>query len=459
MSFSEKIADFVANIGYNNIPQEAIKVAKKAILDWIGVTIAGANETGPKILVDQVKKTMATDESGLICKGFKTSAELSAWVNGTSGHTLDYDDTFPNQVGYNFHPTIPILPAVLAIGEKIGASGRDVLTAYIIGIEFEARLGRAIGLYSSRIGWHPTSVIGTIGASMACAHIMKLDRERTQTAMGIAGSMAGGIIQNFGSMTKPLHAGNAARNGVVTALLAHSGFTASKNIMEGETGFCSIFSGGRLKGMEDNDFGKKWYIISPGISLKPYPCCRSTHSSIDASIYLKNIVGIENAKITKIICRTSPDHPKLARFHRPRNGTEGKFSIPYCIAVSLIRGRVLLEDFTDEKVNEPDVQNLLAKVDFEYPKEYIKERMSLSQEVVVEVGNKERYSHKVEIPKGEPENPLTDDELREKFIDCSRLSLSKEEIENVMEIVSRLESLDHISKLMEIITFPKGIGG
>ncbi len=454
MSFSERIADFVANTNYNRIPQKAISIAKKAILDWIGVTIAGSKELGPKILSDQVRRTMATEESGVICGRFKTSAELSAWVNGTSGHCLDYDDTFPNQVGYNFHPTVPILPAVLSMGERINASGREILTAYIIGIEIEARLGEAIGLYSSRIGWHPTAIIGTIGASMACAHMLKLDFEKTQTAMGIACSLASGIIQNFGSMTKPLHAGNAARNGVVASLLAQSGFTASKNIMEGETGFCSIFSGGRSKGIEDeDDFGKRWHIISPGISLKPYPCCRSTHSSIDASLYLKEIIGIDHTKITKIICRTSPDHPKLARFHRPRNGTEGKFSIPYCIAVSLIRGRILLEDFTDEKVNDPEVQNLLTKVDFEYPEEYIKERMSLSQEVVVEIENKKRYSHKIEIPKGEPENPLTDHELRDKFIDCSRFSLSQMESEKVMEIVNGLESLDHISKLMNMVTF------
>jgi 2-methylcitrate dehydratase PrpD len=455
-------SSFVAETNYKDIPQEAIHIAKRAILDCIGVTIAGMREPGPKILAEHVRDIGASAEAGIVCGGFQTSADLSAWVNGTASHALDYDDTFPSLVGYNFHPTVPILSAVLAMGEKLDASGGDVLTAYIVGIEVEARIGAAIGPHNSRIGWHPTPILGTIGAVAASANILKLNPGQIQMAMGIASSLAGGLLLNFGTMTKPLHAGNSARNGVVAALLAHDGFTANKSIMEGEFGFCSMFSGGKVKGIGDidQDLGKTWHILSPGMSLKPYPCCRSTHSSIDASLYLKNVMGVDTGQIVKIICRTSPDHTRLARFHRPKSANEGKFSIPYCIAASLLRGKISLGDFTDEKVADPETQALLSKVDFEYPDEYIKDTMTLAQEVVVKLSNGAEYSRKVEVPKGDPESPLTDEELSAKFIDCAHLSLSQMEIEKVMEMVSGLESLGHISKLMKIITFPsQGAGG
>jgi 2-methylcitrate dehydratase PrpD len=455
MKATEKVSNFIVETNYKHLPKEAIHIAKRAILDWIGVTIAGSNEPGPKILAEHVRRMGASAEAGVVCGGFQTSADLSAWVNGTASHALDYDDTFPNAVGYNFHPTAPILPAVLALGEKMDVSGSDVLTAYIVGIEVQAQIGAAIGPANFRVGWHPTSVLGTMGAVTASANILKINAGQARMALGIASSLTGGLLQNFGTMTKPLHAGNSARNGVVAALLAQNGFTANENIIEGDFGFCSIFSGGKVKGIESNDqdLGKTWHIISPGMSLKPYPCCRSTHSSIDASLYLKNVIGVNAGQIVKIICKTSPDHLKLARFHRPKNAYEGKFSIPYCIATALRSGKVSLEDFTDEKVIDPKTQALLSKVDFEYPDEYIKDTTSLTQEVVAKMSNGAEYFQKVEVPKGDPESPLTDEELSAKFIDCTRLTLSQTKIEKALEMVARLESLKNISQLMKLITF------
>ena len=455
MKATEKVSNFIVETNYKHLPQQAIHIAKRAILDCMGVAITGSSEPGPKILAGYVRRVGASPEAGVVCGGFQTSADLSAWVNGTASHALDYDDTFPNAAGYNFHPSVPILPAVLALGEKLGASGRDVLTAYIVGIEVEARIGAAIGPSNSRIGWHPTPVLGTMGAVAGSANILKLNAGQARMALGIASSLTGGLIQNFGTMTKPLHAGNSARNGVVAAFLAQNGFTANENIMEGDFGFCSIFSGGNVKGIESNeqDLGETWHIISPGMSLKPYPCCRSTHSSIDACLYLKNVMRVDAGQIVKITCKTSPDHPKLARFHRPQNAYEGKFSIPYCIATALLRGKISLEDFTDEKVTDPKTQALLSKVDFEYPDEYLKDTMNLTQEVVVKLSNGAEYSYKVDVPKGEPQNPMADEELSAKFIDCARLSLPQTEIEKVLKMVNKLESLENISELMKIMTY------
>jgi len=451
---TEKVAQFIAETDFESIPKEAVGIARNAILDWVGVAIAGSNEPVTRILAGQVKRMGAIGEAGVIGKAFRTSSDLAAWVNGTASHALDYDDTIAEAAGYNFHPTVPILSAVLALGEKVGASGKDILTAYVVGIEVESRVGAATGRYTSEMGWHLTSVLGTIGAVAASARVLKLNVGQVRMALGIASSLAGGLLQNFGTMTKPLHAGNPAKNGVVAATLAQDGFTANESMMEGNFAFCSMFSGGKVSGLEnkEQDLGKTWHIVSPGIALKAYPCCRSTHSSIDACLYLRNVLGADVGQVVKIICRTSPHHLNLARFHRPKSAYEGKFSIPYCIATALLRGKVLLEDFTEERVADPEAQALLSRVDYRHPEEYRRNPMSLAQEVVVQLGNGAEYSCKVDAPKGDPQNPMTDEELSAKFIDCARLSLPQVEIEKVLERVTHLESLDNISELMKILT-------
>ena len=453
---TEKLSQFISSTGYEVIPEEAIRIAKRAVLDWIGVTLAGASEPVARIVSQQVKQTGAVSEAGVIGKAFRTSADLAAWVNGAASHALDYDDTFADEAGFNFHPTVAILSAVLALGERRKASGREILAAYIAGIEVEYRVGAAIGRHASEAGWHSTPVVGTVGAAAASANILGLNADQARMALGIAGSLGAGLLQNFGTMTKPLHAGNSARNGVVAALLAQNGFTANGAVLDGPLGFCSMFSSGKTNGLENHgdDLGKTWRIVCPGMALKPYPCCRSTHSSIDASLHLRNVTGVDPGQIVKIICKTSPQHPKLARFHKPKNGYEGKFSIPYCISAALLRGKILLEDFTEEKVTHPAAQELLSKVDFQYPQEYEENPMSLTQEVVITLANGEEYSRRVTIPKGEVQNPMTDEELSAKFHDCTRMSFSPAEGKKVLEVLHDLEHLGEISQLMNRITHP-----
>ena len=454
---TEKVAQFIAETNYEQIPEEAVRIAKKAILDWVGVTIAGSNEPVAGIVCEQVRRTKAVAEAGMICKAFQTSADLAAWANGTASHSLDYDDTFANEAAFNFHPTAPILSAVLALGEKIKASGREILASYIVGIEVEYRIGAAIGPYASDMGWHSTPVVGTMGAVAASSRILRFNNEQARMALGIAGSLAGGLLQNIGTMTKPLHAGNSARNGVVAALTAQNGLTANESILEGNFGFCSMFSAGRVHGLENHaeDLGKDWRMISPGMSFKPYPCCRSTHSSIDASLYLRNVEGVDASQVVKIICKTSPHHTKLARFHKPKNAYEGKFSIPYCIATALLRGKIVLEDFAEQKVSDPEAQALLSKVEIEYPQEYKDNPMVLKGEVAVTLANGAEYSHKIDVPKGDDPNPMTCEELSAKFKDCTHLFLTQTEIEEVLRTIHNLESLGSISELMNRITYTK----
>jgi len=449
---TENIANFVVATGYEHIPREAIGITKNAILDCIGVTIAGSNEPAVNITAEQAKPISTADEAGVICRDFRTSADLAAWINGVASHVLDYDDTFTIEAGYNMHPTVPILPAVLALGEKCDSSGSDILTAYTIGIEVESRLGAVMGRYASDLGWHPTPVLGSIGAAAACAKILKLDAQQIRTSLGIASSMAGGLFRNFGTMAKSLHAGNAARAGIVAALLAKNGFTADTSLMEGKFGFLDMFSGGKVIEPTSDEPDNKWDIVSKGMTFKPYPCCRGTHPSIDAVLYLRNNHEIPADRVTTITCKTKSTTRRILKYDHPKTGLEAKFSVQYCIAAALLRGKISLEDFTNEKVNDPATQELISRIGYSHPKEY-ERGYSLTQEVVVKLNDGTEYAHKVTVPKGEPGNPMTDEELRAKFTDCAHLYFPQNKIDKILDILTHLEYIHSISGLMELLTY------
>ncbi|HJX13380.1 MAG TPA: MmgE/PrpD family protein [Dehalococcoidales bacterium] len=452
MGVTEKIARLLTNTGYEDIPGEARDIARDAILDCVGVTIAGSGETAVGILAEQVKAIGAAPQAGVICGGFGTSADLAAWVNGAASHVLDYDDTIALASNYNMHPTVPVLPALLAAGESVNSSGRDIILAYVLGLEVEYRIGSAIGAYTSALGWHPTPVLGTIGAAAACAKIFNLTVEQIRMAIGIAGSMAGGLTRNFGTMTKSLHAGNAARNGIVAASLARRGFTADSGLLERDYGFCHLFSAGQVKEPTISRSGKNWEIVATGITFKPYPCCRGTHPSIDAVLYLRNKHHITADQVAGIKCKTKQQTHRILRYDRPGNGLEAKFSMQYCVSVALLRGKVTLADFSAESLNDPAVCDIIPKISYLHPEEWEKEN-SLTQEVVMTLKDGREYVHRVDTPRGEPKNPMTPDELKAKFTDCARRHFSPAWINQLLEMLTDLESLSNISNLMKLLTY------
>lgn len=452
MSTTE-IAEFVLETDYRNIPKEAVNLAKRAILDYLGVAIAGSREPVAMILSQHVKQLGAVAEAGVIGGRFRTSAELAAWTNGTIGHALDYDDTDSVAAGYNMHPSVPILPAVLALGEKGKVSGKEIITAYVVGFEIEARLGSTIGSQNARAGWHPTSVLGTIAAAVASAKILKPRTIEVQMALGIAGSIAGGLMLNLGTMTKPMHAGNAARNGVTAAVLAQRGFTANENIIDGEFGFCSLFSGGKIVGLSDKNLnlGDVWNIITIGFAFKPYPSCRDTHACVDAVLQLRKTYKITSDQVSTIICKVDHKLSQSLRFPRPRNGYEGKFSMQYCVANALLKGQLVLDDFKDEVITDPAVQDLLSRISLVFSKEDVA-GSDLGHEVLIKLKNGKEYSYKVREPKGDRKNPMTDEELLAKFRGCAKLSMETNDIERIIELILDLEELEDITRLTEIVT-------
>lgn len=454
--FTEEIAGFITEVSYEQLPPAVIDAGKMAILDCLGVTLAGSTETSGRIISDYVKGR-GRPEAGVIGRGFKTSADQAAWANGTQGHALDYDDYFIPAHLTPYHPTVAILPAVLAVAEENHRSGRDVLLAYNTGFEVEARIATVCIQQQYDLGWHTTSTLGSLGAAAAVAKILGLDDEKTRTALGIAGSMAGGIRRNFGTMTKPLHAGNAARNGVIAATLAQSGFTADENILDGPLNYCQVLGGETVQRAGTPEIPRgvstDFYIVSSGLALKPYPSCAYTHWAIDAALELKRKEGIDPAEIVEVECRTSSGLPGLLIYSRPRTALEGKFSLEYCVAIALIDGEVTLKQFADKKVGEPLVQELITRVHYAHPPEMGTGLLGLRGEVVVSLRDGKTYSRRVDVARGDPQNPLTEEEVASKYRDCVRLSLTPQDAERSLEMISNLESVKDIAELMNILTF------
>ncbi len=450
MGTTEQIAQFVVQTGYASVPSEAVVVAKNAILDSLGVMVAGSTEPAGEIVAQHVKELGGAPQAGVVAQGFRTSVVQAALANGTMAHALDYDDVLAPMTG---HPTVVVLPVVLALGEMNHGSGRNVLEAYIVGVEVAARIGSGIGRRHYAVGWHSTATLGTLGAAAAAAKMLGLSVTETRIALGIAASEAGGLRQNFGTMTKPFHAGNAARNGIIAAMLAQGGFTADEGILESPLGFCSVLGGEgeyNLARMTEG-LGKTYALIKPGLEMKPYPCCRFTHRCIDAMLHIVEEYRPVAEEVAEVECQTSPSLPQILIHHRPRTSLEGKFSMEYCLARALLDREMRIRQFTEEKVLDSRVQELLQRVRYIHPEGVETERRS--EVVTVRLKNGRQYSYEVLVAKGAPENPMTMAELTAKYRDCVSMVFPFEAVERSLQMVNHLEEVGDIAELVDLLTY------
>ena len=440
------MAHFIVETEYGNIPADAVSIAKNAIIDGLGVALAGTREPAGLIVSEFAKETGETGGATVIGQEFTTSALLAALANGTLMHALAFDDVATSWLG---HPTAVILPAALAIGEIAKASGEELLKAYLLGCEVAAKIGQIAAPRQHELSWHNTSTIGTIGAAAACARLLKADVHQTKMVLGIAGSEASGLKGNFGSMTKPLHAGLAARNGVMAAMLAKKGFSANESILEKHLGFAFTFLGerGSQPSRSDLNLGKPFDLLSPGRTTKPYACCRDTHGCIDASLYLKKAYGISAEDVSSVEYQAG-EAAGVAIHRPPLTGLEAKLSMQFCIAVALLFGEVRLVHFADAMIDEPAVQSLMMKIRGSERKGID----ALSASVTVTLKSGEKHSHTVRRAKGDPENPLSQTELIMKFKDCVSGVLSPQGIENSLEILLSLEKLNHVTELTHVLS-------
>jgi 2-methylcitrate dehydratase PrpD len=452
MEATKKLAEFIVNTDLGAIPREAREIGKGVILDLLGVALAGSRDPMARIMTAYIKDTGGRPQASVWGKKFKTSPSLAALANGTFGHALDYDDINRNMRG---HPTVPVLPAALATGEEMKASGKGVLEAFIIGLEVETKLGAGMNPHLFENGWHPTAVLGAMGAAAAAAKLFQLSGEKVCMALGIAGSLASGLRQNFGTMTKPLHAGRAAQNGVTAAQLARREYTADPGIVEARLGYANAFSGPGKFDLNKiiASLGRPFDIVSPGVGLKRYPSCARTHPAIDAMLDLAAQNDLRPDDVQSIACSGTYTTPTMLIHSRPRTALEGKFSLEFCMALALRERRVTLPDFTDQKVQDPKIQELIHKVTFSIRPDLntIEHSGNPSTTVKVTLKDGREFTKTVDEARGTPENPLTGDEIRDKFRQCVKGIQPKKEMEKTIALVGDLENLKKISTLTDLL--------
>jgi 2-methylcitrate dehydratase PrpD len=446
MSIARELARRIKAFRYDDLPDDAVAWAKTAILDTVGVTLAGSVEDCVRI----VEHVQAPGPGPCLIFGrtARTNPLDAALINGTASHALDFDD-FAITIGG--HPSVPLVPALMALGETQDTSGRDVITAYIAGYETQSRIAKGVNYHHYEKGWHPTATLGIFGTVAASAHLLDLSEQETATALALAVSLASGVKANFGTMTKPLHIGHSVRNGIQAVLLAKQGFTANREAFEDKQGFFNVFNGpGNFDAERIFDgWADPLDIIDPGLGLKQFPCCGSIHPAINCMFNLVQNHGLTAEDAGKIEILTNPRRLPHTNDPDPQSPLEAKFSMHYVVARALVDGSVTLDHFEGDAFNAPKVRKIMDGVTVgEHPDMGAETDNQFGAEVTVTRHSGETVSSRIDHQLGRgPANPMTKDELWAKFEDCAGRVLSQEQIVAAFDLLENFEALPAIADL------------
>lgn len=443
---TEAIATFVHETSYDDLPDEVVDHATRMIVDSVGVTLAAVDVEAVSI-VHGVKNEKFGDVDGARVPGIgeRGHPEDVSHLTGVMAHALDFDDVHQTMGG---HPSVPVLSALLPVAEREGASGRDLIRSFTIGTDVEIRLANAMNPGHYERGWHPTAVLGTMGAAAAVGDLLDLEVTELRNALGIAASKAAGMKGNFGTMTKPLHVGDAARNGQEAATLAADGFTGNERILELEFGgFCDLFRGETEPDLaaELEKLGSDWGLLDPPVGFKPYPCCGSTHAAIDAAGRLRD--RVEPDAIESVLIEEHPRRLDHTNRPDPMSSLDAKFSVQYCVAVMLHEGDIWLDHFEEAAVQTPAYRSFLETVEAADDREGFEER-EWGARVTVEADG-DRYVEEVDAPKGSAENPMSWTELEEKYRRCAALALPEAAVEPSLEMLEELSDVEDVSTVLD----------
>jgi 2-methylcitrate dehydratase PrpD len=452
MSIAEELASRIVAFRYERLPAEAISTAKLAILDTVGVTLAGVSEEAAKIVGRVIPTGTTTGPSLIFGTGRRAACLDAALINGTSAHALDFDDCSDTLGG---HPTAPILPALLARAEAVDANGRDVLVAYIAGFETQARIARGVNFHHYEKGWHPTATLGIFGAAAACAKLLGLPEERVAIALSISASLASGLKANFGTMTKALHVGQCSRNGLFAVLLAREGLTANPEAFEHKQGFLNVFNGsGTFDATKILDhWADPLDILVPGVSIKQYPCCASTHPALDAMIELSRTHRVPPETVAQV--EVWIHGRRLTHTNRPDPPTalEAKFSLQYCVARALMHQKVVLEHFEGDAFRDPEVRRIMQRIQVApYTDAQFDPSNQFGAEVAVRVESGQTYSAKMQCALGQTStNPLSQAMMMAKFETCASRVLSPDRITQLYALLQGLENVRSVRDLTALV--------
>ncbi|MCC6143286.1 MAG: MmgE/PrpD family protein [Candidatus Hydrogenedentes bacterium] len=433
MGITEEFAAFVADTKFADLPPRVVGEAKLCLLDWLGVALGGSKEPLADILTKMFKAMPGEPQATVLGKGLKTSPLNAALANGAMSHALDFDDYLVDGL---LHPSAPAWGAILPLGEWKTLSGKELLAAFVLGFEVEARIARVLGKPLIDTCFHPTATVGTFGAAAAAGKALGLTPQQLRHAIGMAGTQAAGLIESFGSMSKPLHAGKAAMNGLLAALLASGGFTASEQMLDSERGFARVLAKKDLAGICEG-LGKQYEIVNN--VYKPYASCGATHPAIDAMLEVRRKYSLRASEVKEIRCIVCPIASHVAGKSQLTVGLEGKFSLQFCLAAALSYGELTADKFSDSEVRRADIVELMEKIRL-VPNESFTSISDAEVVAVTRSGNE--YRHVVHAAKGSPENPMTTEEMESKFLSLARLVLTGDKPRRVLDLVMRFDELD-----------------
>lgn len=461
---TEYVGKFVASTQYEDIPSDVIELGKKSILDGLGLALAGSRAQTGAICREYVEHLGICEGKATVIGSLKkTSPRFAAFVNGVSIHADDFDDTQlavtkDRVYGLLVHPTVPVLPALLALAEGRTISGRELLLAYHLGVEVECKIAEAISPRHYQDGFHSTGTCGPFGSAAACAKILRFDLSKILNTFGLVASQSGGLRENFGTMTKPFQAGHAAESGLASAQLVALGWTAAEQILEAERGFFHAFGGSFDPGAIVDHLGKPWTFTSPGISLKPYPSGSLAHPAMTELARLIDVNKVRVAQVEKLDVGANHQMTTTLLHHQPKTGLEAKFSMEFCMAILLLQGRAGLSEFSDQVVQRADVQEMISRVNFYVDPEAESagyDKMTSLLKIHLKDGR--LITGRADFAKGSPVNPMSFDEAATKFRGCAEFAQwHKEKTEKLITYVRALDSVRDVSTLSPLLSAEKG---
>lgn len=449
------LAEFVKNADIADAGPDAVELAKRVIVDTVAVIMSGAGSDVAPPLLDHVSR-MGKGSVPLIGTHDRATASVAALVGGTFGAALDFDDVLSMMPG---HPAAVIMPALIAQCYDEPLSGEEFVDAYIVGLEVGSKLSQGVGIRHYQRGYHTTGTIALFCAVAALARRFDLSVDQTRMALSLAASTASGIQANFGTMTKPFHSGWAAQSAVIAVDLVRSGFTASLSAIEDKGGYLSAY------GTEESDaskvlplLGQPWTIVSPGIALKKFPTCYATHRAIAGIAEIEAEVGPLLDQVAKVTCRVVPGALLPLRFNRPKTGLEGKFSMPYGLAVAMLDRHLTIASFEDPAVMRPEIWALYDKIEViedeacgaEDP-DYNKKSAGTRGFVVVEaeLADGRTITRRIDTAPGHPKRPLSWADLNAKFLDCaSSCDVASDTAQTAFDALKRLEEMPDVAPLL-----------
>jgi len=454
------VSEFIVNTRYTDLPEDVLALGKKSILDGFGLSLAGsASSMGPLVRKYVQGLGFSGGKASVIGTGMKAPARFAAFANGVSIHADDFDDTqlsdAPDRIyGLLTHPTVAVLPPAFALCELGRRSGKDLMLAYHIGVEAECKIAEAIWPRHYNDGFHTTGTVGSLGSAAACARLGGLNTAQTAYALGIAAAEGGGFRHNFGSMTKPFHAGHAAENGTVAADLAALGWTAADDILEAPLGFFQAEGGGFDPGLIVGRLGKPWSLTTPGVSIKPHPSGSLSHPAMGEMLRLIREYDIKVADVEKVDVGGNHGMTTSLFQHRPTTGLQGKFSMEYCMSILLLERKAGLNEYQDAVVARRDVRDLMPRINFYLDAEAEKAGLDKMTSILrIHLKSGKVLSGRAEFAKGSPSNPMSFDEVADKFRGCAEFAKwPREKAEAVISMVKSIESLSDMSKLSAALT-------